>query len=231
MLHPIALVIAIGLVCVSVAGLFVAAVGNWALSARLGVLLAVVGFYAARLLPIWAWTSAAKAFPAFAQQLYAAPVDATGKVACANCHLAEAPLRLSGPSAVFASSVFDLLIEIPVLLAATQVSPSGDPVSLNVGGVVVLPEGFGKAQHADSTVFERFSASEPDTYVFGPVPASEYATTVLSVLAPTDAQSLSYPIVVAGNRGRGQLYPDGSPSNNGGFRSSCLGWTGPAYKS
>jgi apocytochrome f len=106
-----------------------------------------------------------------------------------------------------------------------QVSPAGDPVGLNVGGVVVLPEGFGTASAADSNIFTPFSASEAHSYVFGPVPASDYATTVLAVEVPADALSLSYPIVVAGNRGRGQLYPDGSPSNNGGFRSSCNGWT------
>jgi len=96
------------------------------------------------------------AFPAFAQQLYAFPIDATGKAVCANCHLAEAPIRLSGPSAVFASSIFDLLIEIPTLLAAAQVSPAGDLVDLNVGGVVVLPEGFGKSVAADSNIFTPF---------------------------------------------------------------------------
>lgn len=228
-MEPILLGIVIGLVCISVAGLFVAAIGNWALSARLGMILAIGGFYAScvrdiLLLPRQAW-----AFPAFAQQLYASPIDATGKAVCSNCHLAEAPIRLSGPSAVFASSIFDLLIEIPTLLSAQQVSPSGDPVALNVGGVVVLPEGFGKAQSADSNAFEPFSAAEPSAYVFGPLPAADYATAVLSVLTPADASSLSYPLVVAGNRGRGQLYPDGSPSNNGGFRSACSGWTGRVH--
>lgn len=169
------------------------------------------------------------AFPAFAQQLYAFPIDATGKAVCANCHLAEAPIRLSGPSAVFASSIFDLLIEIPTLLTASQVSPAGEPVDLNVGGVVVLPEGFGKSVAADSNIFTPFSAAEPNAFVFGPVPASEYATAVLSVRTPDDARSLSFPIVVAGNRGRGQLYPDGSPSNNGGFRSPCNGWLGRVH--
>jgi apocytochrome f len=160
---------------------------------------------------------------------------------CANCHLAEAPIRLSGPSAVFASSIFDLLIEIPTLLTASQVSPAGDLVDLNVGGVVVLPEGFGKSVAADvsvssggdvldgdrqpllvsnlwrfvnihgagvgQSIFTPFSAAEPNVFVFGPVPASEYATAVLSVLAPRRCRSLSFPIVVAGNRGRGPLYP------------------------
>ena len=118
---------------------------------------------------------------------------------------------------------------MPTLFASTQVGPTGDPVVLNVGGVVVLPDGFGKTARADSDAFVTFSPNEPAAYVFGPVPASEFATTVLSVHAPAEALSLSYPIVVAGNRGRGQLYPDGSPSNNGGFRSSCNGWIGRVH--
>ena len=81
MVEPIVLGIVIGLVCISVAGLFVAAVGNWALAARLSMLLAVAGFYATRVLISVANLPPAVAFPAFAQQLYAAPIDATGKAA------------------------------------------------------------------------------------------------------------------------------------------------------
>ena len=189
------------------------------------MLLAIAAFYGTSVFPACPARDHARAFPAFAQQLYSNPIDATGKAACSNCHLAEAPIRLSAPSAVFASSIFDLLIEVPTLLNSTQVSPAGEQVGLNVGGVVTLPEGFGKSPGADSKVFEPFSTAEPYSYVFGPLPASEYATTVLTVLTPVDARSLSYPIVVAGNRGRGQLYPTGSPSNNGGFRSTGTGWT------
>ena len=189
------------------------------------MLLAIAAFYGTSVFPACPARDRARAFPAFAQQLYSNPIDATGKAACSNCHLAEAPIRLSAPSAVFASSIFDLLIEVPTLLNSTQVSPAGEQVGLNVGGVVTLPEGFGKSPGADSKVFEPFSTAEPYSYVFGPLPASEYATTVLTVLTPVDARSLSYPIVVAGNRGRGQLYPTGSPSNNGGFRSTGTGWT------
>ena len=225
MVEPIVLGIVLGLVCISIAGLFVAAFGSWALASRLGVLLAISALYVPAVFCICQDRHHATAFPAFAQTLYANPIDATGKAACSNCHLADAPIRLSGPSAVFASSVFDLLIEVPTFLDSTQVSPADELVGLNVGGVVVLPEGFAKGTGADSKVFTSFSAAEPYSYVFGPLPASEYATTVFTVLTPVDGRSLSYPIVVAGNRGRGQLYPDGSPSNNGGFRSAGTGWT------
>lgn len=50
MVEPIVLGIVIGLVCVSVAGLFVAAIGNWALSVRLMLLLTVCWFYTPRVI-------------------------------------------------------------------------------------------------------------------------------------------------------------------------------------
>jgi len=50
MVEPLLLGIVIGLVCISVAGLFVAAIGNWALSARLMLLLTVCWFYTPRVI-------------------------------------------------------------------------------------------------------------------------------------------------------------------------------------
>jgi hypothetical protein len=76
--------IVIGLVCISIAGLFVAAIGNWALSARLTMLVAVIGFYVSSVFQNCLEASTAKAFPAFAQQLYASPIDATGKAVCSS---------------------------------------------------------------------------------------------------------------------------------------------------
>ena len=50
MVEPIVLGIVIGLVCISVAGLFVAAIGNWALSVRLMLLLTVCLYYTPRVI-------------------------------------------------------------------------------------------------------------------------------------------------------------------------------------
>ena len=218
--------IVIGLVSVSITGLFIVAIGNWALAARIGVNLVMCGVIASYIISCLFIPVCSLAFPAFAQQSYIAPIDATGKAVCTNCHLAEAPLRLSGPSAVFANTVFDLVVEIPTLVTASQVSAAGDAVGLNVGGVIVLPEGFQKAQGADSSIFSIYSQANSECYVFGPASAVEYSTTVIPISAPADALSLTYPIVVAGNRGRGQVYPDGTPSNNSNFRCSVNGWIG-----
>ena len=43
-------------------------------------------------------------------------------------------------------------IAIDAFINPTQFSPAGDLVDLNVGGVVVLPEGFGKSVAADVSV-------------------------------------------------------------------------------
>lgn len=41
------------------------------------------------------------AYPFWAQQNYAYPREATGKLACANCHLAKKPTHVELPQAVF----------------------------------------------------------------------------------------------------------------------------------
>lgn len=51
---------------------------------------------------------------------------------------------------------------------------------------------------------------------------------VVPLLSPNPASNkkvnyLKYPIYLGGNRGRGQLYPDGSKSNNNLFNSSATG--------
>jgi apocytochrome f len=51
--------------------------------------------------------------------------------------------------------------------------------------------------------------------VVGPVAGNEYNEMVIPVLSPDPSTNkkinyLKYPIYLGGNRGRGQLYPDGS---------------------
>ena len=45
-------------------------------------------------------SSTAQAYPIFAQQNYANPREATGRIVCANCHLAQKPVDLEIPQAV-----------------------------------------------------------------------------------------------------------------------------------
>ena len=42
-----------------------------------------------------------QAYPIFAQQNYKNPREANGRIVCANCHLAQKPVELDLPQAVF----------------------------------------------------------------------------------------------------------------------------------
>ncbi|KAI5065362.1 hypothetical protein GOP47_0020057 [Adiantum capillus-veneris] len=62
----------------------------------------------------------------------------------------------------------------------------------------------------------------------GPVPGKLYSEIIFPVLSPDpgtnkEAHFLKYPIYVGGNRGRGQIYPDGSKSNNTVYTASATG--------
>ena len=53
------------------------------------------------------------AYPFWAQQKFENPREATGKIVCANCHVASMPTRAEVPQAVAADSVFKTVVEIP----------------------------------------------------------------------------------------------------------------------
>jgi len=82
------------------------------------------------------------AYPFWAQQNYASPREATGKIVCANCHLAKKATRVEIPQAVFPDTVFKAVVEVPYDTSVQQPSGDGSPTGLNVGAVVMLPEGF-----------------------------------------------------------------------------------------
>jgi apocytochrome f len=82
------------------------------------------------------------AYPIYAQQAYANPRENNGRIACANCHLAQKPTGIESPSAVLPDSVFEAVIKIPYDLKKKQLVASGDRGPLNVGAVVILPDGF-----------------------------------------------------------------------------------------
>ncbi|KAJ0485368.1 Cytochrome f [Helianthus annuus] len=63
----------------------------------------------------------------------------------------------------------------------------------------------------------------------GPVPGQKYSEITFPILSPDlatkkDIHFLKYPIYVGGNRGRrGQIYPDGSKSNNTVYNATASG--------
>jgi apocytochrome f len=169
------------------------------------------------------------AYPVFAQQAYESPRDATGRIVCANCHLAQKPVEVEVPQAVLPDTVFETVVSIPYDLKVKQVSATGAPGGLNVGSVVILPEGFKLApkdrlskEIKDKTkgVFiSPYSKTKTNILVVGPIQGDKNQKIVFPVLAPNpnqdkDVHYLNYPIYVGGNRGRGQVYPSGEKSNN-----------------
>ena len=53
------------------------------------------------------------AYPFWAQQNYESQREATGKIVCANCHLAQMPTIAEVPQSVGADSVFKAVVKIP----------------------------------------------------------------------------------------------------------------------
>ena len=84
----------------------------------------------------------AEAFPIYAQQAYENPREANGRIVCANCHLAQKPTKFEAPTSVLPDSVFEAVVSIPYDLSTKQVLGNGKRGGLNVGSVLVLPEGF-----------------------------------------------------------------------------------------
>ncbi|MEN9276051.1 MAG: hypothetical protein Q6K17_05880, partial [Gloeomargarita sp. GMQP_bins_5] len=84
----------------------------------------------------------AYAYPFWAQQAYDNPREPTGRIVCANCHLAQKPVQLELPQAVLPNQVFEAKVKIPYDTSLQQVYADGSRGPLNVGAVVILPEGF-----------------------------------------------------------------------------------------
>ncbi|HIK45090.1 MAG TPA: apocytochrome f [Leptolyngbyaceae cyanobacterium M65_K2018_010] len=180
----------------------------------------------------------AAAYPFWAQENYATPREATGRIVCANCHLAAKPTKVEAPQAVLPDSVFKLKVEIPYDLNTQQVLGDGSKGGLNVGAVVVLPDGFKIApperipeelkEEVGSTYFMPYSETQENIVLVGPLPGEQYQEIVFPVLSPDPAENKSvtfgkYQIHVGGNRGRGQVYPTGQASNNAAYNASVSG--------
>ncbi|KAL8234061.1 hypothetical protein R6Q59_020161 [Mikania micrantha] len=76
------------------------------------------------------------------RQGYENPREATGRIVCANCHLANKPVDIEVPQAVLPDTVFEAVVRIPYDTQLKQVLANGKKGGLNVGAVLILPEGF-----------------------------------------------------------------------------------------
>lgn len=178
------------------------------------------------------------AYPIFAQNAYENPREATGRIVCANCHLAQKPVEVEVPQSVLPDTVFETVVSIPYDTSVKQVTAGGTKGPLNVGAVLVLPEGFKLAPKdrlseeikakTKGVFIQPYSKEKSNILVVGPIAGDKNREIVFPILSPDPAQDkevnfLNYPVYVGGNRGRGQVYPSGEKSNNTVFTSTASG--------
>jgi len=180
----------------------------------------------------------AYAYPFWAQQAYENPREATGRIVCANCHLAQKPVQLELPQAVLPNQVFEAKVRIPYEPGLQQVYADGSTGPLNVGAVLILPKGFTLApedrippelkEKTEGIYYQPYSEDKENILLVGPLPGDQYQEIVFPILAPDpatnkDVHFLKYPVYLGGNRGRGQIYPTGEKSNNTVFTAPVAG--------
>lgn len=183
--------------------------------------------------------SSAQAYPFWAQQTAPeTPREATGRIVCANCHLAQKPAEVKLPMAVTPDTVFAAEVEIPYDLESQQVLGDGSEGGLNVGAVLMLPEGFKIApedrltdelkEETEGLFYQSYADGQDNVVIIGPLPGEDHQKIVFPILSPDPATDKNihfgkYPIHLGANRGRGQVYPTGDKSNNNQFTASAAG--------
>jgi apocytochrome f len=182
--------------------------------------------------------SDANAYPIFAQQQYANPREATGRIVCANCHLAKKVTEVEVPQSVLPDTVFEAVVKLPYDHSVQQYAGDGSKAGLNVGAVVVLPEGFTMApsdripedirEEIEAMYIQPYSDDKQNILVVGPLSGDDYEELRFPILSPDpkanpNAHFGKYLINVGGNRGRGQIYPTGAKSNNAVYNASTAG--------
>ncbi len=182
--------------------------------------------------------SPVNSYPFWAQQNYESPREATGKIVCANCHLAQMPTIAEVPQSVGADSVFKAVVKIPYKDDLKEIGADGTEVPLQIGAVVMLPDGFKLApqdrwtdeikEETEGVYFTNYSEEKDNIIIVGPLPGDSNKEIVFPVLSPNPSTNKEYhygkySIHVGANRGRGQVYPNGDKSNNALFTSSHSG--------
>ena len=182
--------------------------------------------------------AASWAYPFWAQQNYDSPREATGKIVCANCHLAKKLTQAEVPQSVLPDTVFTASIKIPYEEGLLEIGADGSDVGLQVGAVVMLPDGFTLApqdrwteemkEETEGVYFSQYSDDQPNILLVGPIPGDQHQEVVFPLLSPDPATDSNihfgkYQLHVGGNRGRGQVYPTGEKSNNAVYTAPASG--------
>jgi apocytochrome f len=181
----------------------------------------------------------ASAYPFWAQETApVTPREATGRIVCANCHLAAKPAEVEIPQSVLPDTVFEAVVKIPYDHSAQQVLGDGSKGGLNVGAVLMLPDGFKIApddripeemkEKVGGTYFQSYREGKDNWVIVGPLPGDSYEEIIFPVLSPDPANDPNihygkYSVHLGANRGRGQVYPTGQLSNNNLFKAPIAG--------
>jgi apocytochrome f len=129
-------------------------------------------------------------------------------------------------------------VKVPYEEGIKEIGADGSEVQLQVGAVVMLPDGFTLApqdrwtdeikEETEGVYFSQYSDDQPNILLVGPIPGDQNQEIVFPVLSPDPATDSNihfgkYQIHVGGNRGRGQVYPTGEKSNNTVFTAPAEG--------
>ena len=190
------------------------------------------------LLGIFVFPYSSFAFPIYAQQAYENPREANGRIVCANCHLAQKPTEIEAPTSVLPDSIFETVVKIPYDITKKQIVGTGQKEGLNVGAVVILPEGFKLAPKnrlekefiakTKGVYITPYSKTKENILVVGPINGEKNQEILFPILTPNPETDntvfyVKYPIYVGANRGRGQIYPTGEKTNNNVFNAIASG--------
>nr|YP_009396417.1 Apocytochrome f [Polysiphonia scopulorum]ARW65603.1 Apocytochrome f [Polysiphonia scopulorum] len=177
-------------------------------------------------------------FPIYAQQGYENPREATGRIVCANCHLAQKTVSIEVPKSILPNTVFEAKVSVPYDINTKQILGNGTEGGLNTGAVLILPDGFKLApknllnqEIQDKTknfYVQTYSKTKENILVVGPIGGTKNQEIIFPIISPDPSKDkntffLKYPIYVGANRGRGQIYPTGDKSNNNVITSSTNG--------
>ena len=117
---------------------------------------------------------------------------------------------------------------VPYDTSRQQIGANGKQTDLNVGGILILPQGFKLASKnqiskevkaKNKGVFiSPYSTEYDNILVVGPIAGKTHQELLFPVVAPdpetnSNIKYLTYPLYAGGNRGRGQVYPTGEKSN------------------
>jgi len=143
------------------------------------------------------------------------------------------------PQEVLPDTIFKATVEVPAKYAKRmQPIADGSKAQMNIGAIAILPEGWKLApkdrlpkamkKEMKGLAWAPYSKEKPNIVVAGPVPGERYEKMTLPILAPdpNTQKDIYFDKVLmyfGGNRGRGQVYPEGNQSNNNQFFAKASG--------